>query len=41
MVKNGETATLSVPDHSEIAKGILRSLIRAAGITVDKFIEHL
>ena len=34
MVKEGETATLSVPDHREVAKGTLRSLIRAAGLTV-------
>jgi len=34
MVKEGEIATLSVPDHREVAKGALRSLIRAAGLTV-------
>lgn len=34
MVKEGEIATLSVPDHREVAKGTLRSLIRAAGLTV-------
>ncbi len=28
MVKEGETATLSVPDHREVARGTLRSLIR-------------
>ncbi len=37
MVKEGETATLSVPDHREVAKGTLRSLIRAAGLTVAEF----
>jgi len=37
MVKEGEIVTLSIPDHKEIAKGTLRSLIRAAGITVDEF----
>jgi len=41
MVKDGEMTTLSVPDHKEIAKGTLRSLIRAAGITVDEFIQQL
>lgn len=30
-------ATLSVPDHKEVAKGTLRSLIRAAGLTVEAF----
>jgi predicted RNA binding protein YcfA (HicA-like mRNA interferase family) len=39
MVKDGEVATLSVPDHREVAKGTLRSLIRTAGLTVDKFIS--
>lgn len=29
--------TLSVPDHREVAKGTLRSLIRSGGLTVDEF----
>ena len=37
LVKPGHMATLSVPDHREIAKGTLRSLIRASGLTVDEF----
>lgn len=37
MVKAGHSATLSVPDHREVAKGTLRGLIRAAGLTVDEF----
>lgn len=37
LVKPGHFATLSVPDHREIAKGTLRSLIRASGLTVDEF----
>jgi predicted RNA binding protein YcfA (HicA-like mRNA interferase family) len=41
MVKGGEITTLSIPDHKEIAKGTLRSLIRAAGITVDEFTGQL
>ena len=39
LVKPGHMATLSVPDHREIAKGTLRSLIRSSGLTVDEFIE--
>lgn len=39
MTKDGEMASLSVPKHKEVAKGTLRSLIRAANITVDEFIE--
>ena len=41
MVREGEITTLSIPDHKEVAKGTLRSLIRAAGITVDEFADHL
>jgi predicted RNA binding protein YcfA (HicA-like mRNA interferase family) len=37
LVKDGSWATLSVPDHREIAPGTLRSLIRASGLTVDQF----
>jgi predicted RNA binding protein YcfA (HicA-like mRNA interferase family) len=37
LVREGENVTLSIPDHKEVAKGTLRSLIRAAGITVDEF----
>ncbi|HLL16563.1 MAG TPA: type II toxin-antitoxin system HicA family toxin [Pyrinomonadaceae bacterium] len=37
MTKSGETITLSIPDHKEVAKGTLRSLIRAANLTVDEF----
>jgi predicted RNA binding protein YcfA (HicA-like mRNA interferase family) len=28
---------LTVPDHRELAKGTLRSLIREAGLTVEEF----
>ena len=38
LVKDNHNAALSVPDHKEIAKGTLRSLIRAAGITLEDFI---
>ena len=31
LVKNGHMTTLSVPDHKEVAKGTLRSLIRSSG----------
>jgi predicted RNA binding protein YcfA (HicA-like mRNA interferase family) len=39
LVKEGEIVTLSVPDHKEIAKGTLRSLIRSAGLTVEAFLQ--
>ncbi len=32
---------LSVPNHKELAKGTLRTLIREAGLTVDQFAELL
>ncbi len=38
LVKEGARATLSVPDHKEVARGTLRSLIRAAGLTIDEFL---
>lgn len=40
LVKADHTATLSVPAHREIAKGTLRSLIRAAGLTVEAFVAE-
>ncbi|MFM8419400.1 MAG: type II toxin-antitoxin system HicA family toxin [Verrucomicrobiota bacterium] len=39
LVKDGHMATLSVPDHREVAKGTLRSLIRSSGLTVEEFAE--
>ena len=41
LVKEGEIATLSIPDHKEIAKGTLRSLIRSAGLTVEAFVRGM
>ncbi len=32
---------LTIPNHKEIAKGTLRSLIREAGLTVDEFVAFL
>jgi predicted RNA binding protein YcfA (HicA-like mRNA interferase family) len=41
LVKEGELATLSVPEHREVAKGTLRSLIRNAGLTVNEFVSAI
>ena len=41
MTKEGEMVTLSIPDHKEVAKGTLRSLIRAANLTVDEFVAAI
>jgi predicted RNA binding protein YcfA (HicA-like mRNA interferase family) len=38
LVKAGHIATLSVPDHREVARGTLRRLIRCSGLTVDEFV---
>jgi predicted RNA binding protein YcfA (HicA-like mRNA interferase family) len=38
LVKEGSWATLSVPDHREVAPGTLRSLIRASGLSVEQFV---
>lgn len=32
-------ATLSIPDHSELAPGLLRGLIRKSGLTVEEFLK--
>ena len=32
---------LTVPKHSELAKGTLRAVIRQAGLTVEEFVELL
>jgi predicted RNA binding protein YcfA (HicA-like mRNA interferase family) len=41
LVKEGLYVTLSVPDHKEVARGTLRSLIRLAGLTVAEFVDAL
>jgi len=41
LIKEGSVATLSVPDHKEVARGTLRGLIRAADLTVDEFLALL
>ena len=41
MVHPDHNATLSIPDHHEVAKGTLRSLIRHANMTVDEFVAAL
>ncbi|MBI4753669.1 type II toxin-antitoxin system HicA family toxin [Candidatus Desantisbacteria bacterium] len=35
--ENPPYCRLTVPDHKEIAKGTLRSVIRQAGLTVEEF----
>lgn len=40
MLKTGHIASLSIPQHRELAPGTLRSLVRAAGMTVQEFAGH-
>ena len=39
LTKPGHLASLSVPDHREVARGTLRSLIRSAGVAVEEFVD--
>jgi len=39
MTKQGHIATLSIPNHPEVARGTLRSLIAKAGLTIEQFLE--
>ncbi|PIW11301.1 MAG: hypothetical protein COZ07_09540 [Candidatus Infernicultor aquiphilus] len=41
LVKEGHIATLSIPDHHEVARGTLRSLITRAGLTIEEFLNAL
>jgi predicted RNA binding protein YcfA (HicA-like mRNA interferase family) len=41
LIKPGHIASLSIPQHRELAPGTLRALIRASGITADEFIGLL
>ena len=41
LTKVGVTITLSIPDHREIRRGTLRSLIRKAGLTIEEFMPLL
>jgi predicted RNA binding protein YcfA (HicA-like mRNA interferase family) len=41
LVKVGERANLSIPQHKEMSIGTLRALIRHSGLTVDEFLALL
>jgi predicted RNA binding protein YcfA (HicA-like mRNA interferase family) len=41
LIKPGNPASLSIPQHRELAPGTLRSLIRASGMSVAQFVELL
>jgi predicted RNA binding protein YcfA (HicA-like mRNA interferase family) len=39
LTKPGHIATLSIPDHPQVARGTLRTLISQAGLTVEEFVS--
>ena len=39
LTKEGHIATLSIPNHPQVARGTLRSLISKAGMTEEEFID--
>ena len=41
LTKQGHPATLSVPDHPQVARGTLRALLARAGLTVEEFTQAL
>ncbi len=41
LTKEGHIATLSVPNHPQVTRGTLRSLIAKAGITVEELLKVL
>jgi predicted RNA binding protein YcfA (HicA-like mRNA interferase family) len=41
LTKPGEIVTLSVPEHREVARGTLRSLVRSAGMTMEQFVAKV
>jgi predicted RNA binding protein YcfA (HicA-like mRNA interferase family) len=41
LIKSGAIVVLTVPLHRELGPGLLRSLIRKAGMTVEEFADLL
>jgi predicted RNA binding protein YcfA (HicA-like mRNA interferase family) len=41
LTKTGSNVVLTVPMHAELGRGLLRSLIRKAGISIDEFAAYL
>ena len=41
LTKPEHIATLSVPNHRQVARGTLRSLISKAGLTIEEFLKEL
>jgi predicted RNA binding protein YcfA (HicA-like mRNA interferase family) len=41
LIKSGVPVNLSIPDHKQLDRGLLRSQIRKAGLTVEEFVTFL
>lgn len=41
MARDGREVSLSIPDHKEVARGTLRSIIRDAGLAVAEFVAAI
>ncbi len=41
LVKPGMPVNLSIPDHKELDRGLLRKLIRHSGLSTDEFMRFL
>ena len=41
ILKHQSRPTLTIPDHKELAPGLLRAIISQAGLNVTDFIENL
>lgn len=41
LTKPGHLASLSIPNHPQVARGTLRALIARAGLTVGEFLDAL
>jgi predicted RNA binding protein YcfA (HicA-like mRNA interferase family) len=41
LTRPGAIVTLSIPDHRELDRGTLRSLIRAAGLSAEQLLSAL
>jgi predicted RNA binding protein YcfA (HicA-like mRNA interferase family) len=41
MTKENNIATLSVPNHKEVARGTLKSLILKSGLSIEEFLNQL
>ena len=41
LIRAGERVNLSIPDHHELDRGLLRGLIRDAGMSIDQFLALL